>query len=69
MFIFLIFNLQLVDSIIMHIMLIILVKLMCGDFQGLLDPKSMAQLALGEALTNLLWVKARTLSLLAMIKT
>jgi hypothetical protein len=53
----------------MHVMLIILIKLISSDFQGLLDSKSMAQLALGEALTNLLWVKARTLSLLAMIKT
>jgi hypothetical protein len=42
---------------------------MCGDFQGLLNPKSLARLALGEVLTNPLWAKVGTLSLLAMIET
>ncbi len=60
---------QLVGSIIMHIMFEIHVGSMCGDFQGLLDPKSMARLVLGEALTNLVWAKVGTLSLLAMIET
>jgi hypothetical protein len=42
---------------------------MCGDFQGLLDLKFMAWLALGEAFTNLVWAKVGTISLFAMIET
>lgn len=37
--------------------------LFAGLVQGLLNPKAMARLSLGEALTNLVWAKVTSLTI------